>query len=354
MPAPTLQSMAARSCVRSLPSITDIAETPYELIRPVLKKIQNPQQLHEIEKNSPHIADADAELWRAFIARDIPEWESKIIEPKNPRSWWKVYRKLIREEEAKKEEQEAKLAAAMSGLSKEREANRAQFVGKVIPQHGSNRGKAFIDGVPNPNASSWGIVRGPPTLQNAKRGKDALAAIRKQSSQAAKSRDLTSRTVQFGRDMPAGGKSQVQSAPEWMVREQRRPAPVARVVAPAVGTAGGGRGDVPKVFAPRKAPTVTDRALDNAIRNTNAEREARLRALTGAKPKVAGAGVPPVTSAQPSANAVSQPPPRAVPRPTAVSPERVASPNPAAAALLAKKRPASNAAMFMPAKKVKR
>ncbi|KAI6812116.1 hypothetical protein KC332_g11808 [Hortaea werneckii] len=245
MPAPTLTSIAQRACVRALPNITDVSDIPYELLRPVLKKIINPAHLREIEQNSPHIGDADAELWRAFIARDIPNWREKMLEPKNPRSWGKVYRKLIREEERAKEEQEAQLAAAMSGIKQEKDANRAQYVQKVIPQ-GSSRGKAFIDGQPNPAASTgWGGIR-VPSLKNAKRGPDALAAIRKQSSQAAKDKGIYKRQDTFNHRMgPTNGRSQIKAAPDWMIREKTKPAPGPTAVparAEAQGREGGTAG----------------------------------------------------------------------------------------------------------------
>ncbi|GAB1740343.1 hypothetical protein NU219Hw_g5451t1 [Hortaea werneckii] len=366
MPAPTLTSIAQRACVRALPNITDVSDIPYDLLRPVLKKIINPSHLREIEQNSPHIGDADAELWRAFIARDIPNWQGKIIEPKNPRSWWKVHRKLLREEERAKEEQEARLAAAMSGIKQEKDANRAQYVQKVIPQ-GSSRGKAFIDGQPNPAGSTgWGGGIRTPSLKNAKRGPDALAAIRKQSSQAAKDKGIYKRQETFNRSMgPPNGRSQIKAAPEWMIREKTKPAPGPAVPArpEALGRVGQGQG----VFTGRREPTARDRALDQAVRSSNAEREARLRALTGgAKPGGGGgggggAGSPPsvarnVTTANSAPRGASG---------SAGNDVEVSRPNPAVAqnnkpvnavpaAGIVRKRPAAGASPFMPAKKVKR
>ncbi|KAK3114439.1 hypothetical protein LTR53_007251 [Teratosphaeriaceae sp. CCFEE 6253] len=139
--------MAIRASIRNITSITDVSDMPYGICRPILRKINNPDQLHEIEINSPQIADSDAELWRAFIARDIPNWQDKIVEPKNPRSWWKVYRKLTRDETKAKGEQEEKLRAAMSGLTKKREENKATYVERVLPMKA--REKAFVDGVRN-------------------------------------------------------------------------------------------------------------------------------------------------------------------------------------------------------------
>lgn len=362
MPAPTLLSLATRSCIRNLPGILDVADTPYDLIRTVLKKIQNPQHLHEIEKNSPHIADADAELWRTFIARDIPQWEDKILEPKNPRSWWKVYRKLIREEEQAKEEQEKILEEAMSGVKKAREEHRTQIVGKVIPQQGGARSRAaFVDGQPNPHAGSgWGgAAARTPALQNAKKGKDFIAAMRKQSVLAAKQIGVGGAGKGgFGREsMLLSGRQQIKSAPAWMVRDLRKPVPAAALVA-RTGSPASRRGGA-QVFAPRKGPTVAERAINEAVAQNKA-REARLRALTNPGAKGAIAAPLPAPTARPAASA--QPAPRAaravatdgdVSRLNIGAPQNRMS-SPAPAQTLVRKRPASTSSPFMPAKKVKR
>ena len=46
----------------------------------------------ELEKRCPQIAGEDIEIWRKFIKRDILNWEKKLQEPSNPKSWSKVYR----------------------------------------------------------------------------------------------------------------------------------------------------------------------------------------------------------------------------------------------------------------------
>jgi len=342
MPAASLVSMTQRACIRNLPGITDVADAPYEVIRPVLRKITNPQQLRDIEERSPHIADADAELWRAFIARDIPGWETKILTPKNPRSWWKVYKKLIREEGRAKEEQEEQLRLAMGGLEKKREVNQAKFVGKVI-QEPHSRGKAFVDGVPNPKANSWGIVR-EPALRNAKRGRDVLNAIRKQSSNAA-------RDNKFGLGGPArfavpSAKTQIQKAPEWMVRDQKKPAPI--VLTKPAGTGAPGKTSVAQVFAPKRGRTATDKAIDDAVRHQNAVREARLRALTDPKKN----SVEAQHAVRAQTHIASAPSTAQASRlGVAATQEVKLSPSPAPQVL--KKRAAPTASPFMPAKKRK-
>lgn len=363
MAPPSLLSMAQRSCIRNIAGLQDVGDVAYELIRPVLKRIDNPQQLRNIEIASPQIADADAELWRAFIARDIPNWEEKIMEPKNPRSWWKVYRKLIREERRAKEEQEEQLMATMMGLDKQKEANQAQIVHKVIPQPGGH--KAFADGVPNHNVNSWGQPK-QPSLQNAKRGKDILNAIRKQSSNAQQQRGFSQ--TQPAKAMLPGAKSQIARAPEGMVRDYKKPAPPA--MARQQGQGSGARGTPPpRVFVSRRVSTAQDRALKEAIREEQAKKEERLRALASRGAKASPAALPApnhrlasvreFSTAKPSAPTAGSPSPPSVANsvsPTskiaalAVAAEKTErlSPSPAPSA---KKRAAPAPSIFMPTKK---
>ena len=45
-----------------------------------------------LEKNSPQIYGEDGEIWRELIKRDVPDWETKADELKNPKDWYTVYR----------------------------------------------------------------------------------------------------------------------------------------------------------------------------------------------------------------------------------------------------------------------
>jgi elongin-A len=83
-------------------------------------KVQNPDQLEEIENNSPQIRGEDAELWKAFIKRDINGWQEMGWVPKNPESWSKVYRKYQRWDQKRIEEGKAKLLAAMTAIKQEK------------------------------------------------------------------------------------------------------------------------------------------------------------------------------------------------------------------------------------------
>lgn len=108
--------------------ITDVGDFEYWKIRPVLLRLESPAQLHEIETNSPQICGEDAELWRAFVARDFPNWEKKNYVPKNPYKWYRVYLKYKKEQQIEIAKDEEILRASMGQLKKAKETN----VSKVV------------------------------------------------------------------------------------------------------------------------------------------------------------------------------------------------------------------------------
>jgi elongin-A len=91
---------------------------------------------HQLEQASPQIIGKDAEIWLGFIKRDIPDWHLKPHEPKDPKNWWKVYRKL--KEDARKDStaEEAMLKAALANIKTEKEQNTTSLASsyREVPQ----------------------------------------------------------------------------------------------------------------------------------------------------------------------------------------------------------------------------
>ena len=96
----SLADMACRAAIRNVDTIWDIGDLPYCVAMPFLREIKNPDQLAEIEASAMQLPymDETARLWKAFIKRDIPGWQQKLVEPKDAKMWPNVYRKLKREE----------------------------------------------------------------------------------------------------------------------------------------------------------------------------------------------------------------------------------------------------------------
>lgn len=271
--ASSLLNMARRGCAKNIDGIIDIGEMPYDMVAPFIRKIQNPEQLRLLEANSPQLAGETIDLWKAFIKRDIQQWEQKLIPPKNPALWWKVYRKLKREDNAQKAVAEEALKAALSQKSQQKKANSTQIVHAVIPQVKTSRW-----GESRPTAS------GAQALRNTRTGTDALAVIRRQTANQQLARGITKSIPNHA----LGEKrSTVVRAPQSMLNEYAYAKSPVKPVAPrsAPPRLGYEQASRPVVFAPRMKPTHKDQALNAAIiaeRKDQARKEEKLRALTGA------------------------------------------------------------------------
>lgn len=115
--------------------LTDVGDFEYWKIRPVLSRITSPEQLHQIELASPQIRGEDAELWKSFIARDIPDWKRKNYVPKNPLKWYEVYMRYRKEQREEIERDKERLMQAMAGIMKEKETHVSKVVdAKHLPK----------------------------------------------------------------------------------------------------------------------------------------------------------------------------------------------------------------------------
>ncbi|KAL2045002.1 hypothetical protein N7G274_002777 [Stereocaulon virgatum] len=123
MPARSLHKMATQACIRNIRSILDVGEAPYELVRPLLLELQDPQQLRQLELVSPQIWGPDGEVWLQFIKRDVPNWDKKPHEPRDPKNWHKVYRKLCKDSRREVEDDAAALKAEMDRIKNEQAKN---------------------------------------------------------------------------------------------------------------------------------------------------------------------------------------------------------------------------------------
>ncbi|KAL9611672.1 MAG: hypothetical protein Q9167_003701 [Letrouitia subvulpina] len=125
MPVQSLKDL----CYRAL-DLTDVGEIPYQILRPALMKIENPQQLKLLESLSPQLVGADEEIWRGFIKRDIPKWQDKIYEPKNPKYWWKVYETLAANLKQELDDSAEQLKARMKDLKAQKDTRQSKIVNK--------------------------------------------------------------------------------------------------------------------------------------------------------------------------------------------------------------------------------
>ena len=374
MPVRSLFRMAITCAHNNIDMIDNLSDMPYEMAQHILKKVTNPHQLVEIQTNSPHLAEHTGELWKGFIRRDLPNLsrEDRMLEPKNPASWYKIYRRLMKSEKAREAAQEEELRRTLLAGKVQREEKKTMFVDKVLA-HAREEPVVFVDGQRNK-----GRTPGPPSLAKAKTGTDALAAIRNRSYQ-------NSKQIKMGRPWQANSVAnnptqltrQIGQAPVSMMREvnQRGTLEIApRALLPyqeaALREARKNNATI-KIHAPGSVRAAKTHALhqkqnEAAVRQAREINEEKLRRLTQTSNQAARAKkrdtnfefVPTVQAASP------EPPKQASPvlsntpaaaTPPVASPPKQASPQPAATPVIIKKRPAPGGSIFMkPTKKLKR
>ncbi|PBP19453.1 RNA polymerase II transcription factor SIII subunit A [Diplocarpon rosae] len=222
MPAPTLVDLCTKACVKNVRSLIDVGSFEYWQIRSVLQRVESPEQLHQIELNSPQLLGEDAELWQAFIARHIPNWQTKNYRPKNPTKWYEVYCKYKKEQKAEIARDEEILRTSMMGLQKARETNVSKIVDlKMLPKMPRDpRMMANNGGVPlkgkalfrkeGPSSLNW--TSGSKTKMTD--GKSVLTRARREAKEISQMGKLAKPTHKLAL-------GHVQKAPAGMVKEYK-------------------------------------------------------------------------------------------------------------------------------------
>ena len=281
MPIPSLAQLARRACIKNVNFITDVGDAEYDLIRPVLLRVQNPKQLYELEQNSPQIIGVDAEIWKQFCKRDVPNYEKNPQEPANPKSWYKCYQKLYRAGQNEIDADTAALKATMDEIKNNKAKNTAQQVElrgvkvpndlkKNIPIISLPKGSGVYRAMRHRGEYSHSpAVKGPPKVLS------TLAKIRKET--AAQSHFTAAKQLQRGITSTKGvrtpalpTKTTIVKAPRSFI-EAHQKAKIAEPLDPTIKPA--------PVFNPKKRRIehVETTDQDSSAREA---REKRLKALT--------------------------------------------------------------------------
>ena len=170
MPVASLFELARQRLIKNIDMLRDVGDLPYSFLQPVLRFVQSPDQLLELEANCPQLLGETGEIWLRFIKRDIPDWEKKPHEPRDPRNWSKVYRKLKKDAELEKEADKEALKQQMQALQKDRAQNKTLIV-ETRFGYGAGASKMFT----GRTTSSWGQPSGAP----AKTGKAAFDKLKR-------------------------------------------------------------------------------------------------------------------------------------------------------------------------------
>lgn len=216
MPVPSLYELAKQRLIQNINMLTDIGDLPYSFLEPVLRHIQNPTQLQELEDNCPQIQGETKAIWKKFIIRDVPEWQSKPHTPRDDKNWGKVYRKLRRDAEQEKLDQENNLKQKLKAIQAGREVNKTVIMttnksyGRTGGGHWSTGGRDFGRSAP-------------PT----KTGKVAMDKLKRGMFDRNQAR---TKAVQTPQHQLAMRKSMVSAIPERLVRMAQQEAPKTSVL----------------------------------------------------------------------------------------------------------------------------
>lgn len=284
MPPSSLFRMASRACIKNIRSITDVGDAPYQIVRSVLLRLENPQQLRKIELASPQICGQDGEIWLEFIKRDVPNWDKKPYEPENPKKWYKAYKKLVMDSQEEVENDAAELKATLDRIKQDQSLHKAQQVelrGVKVPEGMKSNGPVislstmprFYDKGTNP----------PPGERQRKKDGDAKVFV----SNKGKLDQFRKEAKAMGHFQKPAGRSGI-FAPKDM---KLRPAPMSRTItaAPRILIEEHQKAAAPSAFDPSaKPPTIFAPKRKRVEHNetsqpgipTYEEREKRLKAFT--------------------------------------------------------------------------
>lgn len=215
MAPPSLVDICIRKCIRHVSLIHDLGDLPLHLAKPILRKIDRADQLREVELNSPQFAEETPEVWKKLIARDFPLWHKKNYVPKNPRSWYRVYAKYKKENDAELAAAQDKLKSAFSALKADKDARTTGSIdtkdlprlpkdGRAIGGRGPGRGL--------PDHLTWGGG----SRTKLTDGQSFLKKARREAREIAYRRQLATPSGKL--KVPEG---QIKKAPEAMVQQYR-------------------------------------------------------------------------------------------------------------------------------------
>jgi elongin-A len=245
MPALSLFELARQRLIKNIDLLNDIGDIPFTFLEPVLRHIQNPDQLQELEENCTQIQGETGEIWMKYIKRDIPDWDKKPHQPRDPRNWNKVYRKLKKDAEKEKNDQEDALKQQMRALQQNRAQNKTLIVDSRVG-YGARSSRVFGLG----SSSGWGGSGAPrPT------GKVAMDKLKRGMFDSKRDRP---RAAMMPTHLLAQRQSLVRAAPARMVRMAENEAPRNMVISRQAAASVAQRKDaLPEL----KQPVITHKPL---------------------------------------------------------------------------------------------
>ncbi|KAI1338627.1 RNA polymerase II transcription factor SIII subunit A-domain-containing protein [Xylariaceae sp. FL0016] len=116
-------------CQKNVRDIFDVGGAPWSIVSGIIEKVDNPEQLREIQRNSPHLETHTGHIWRRFIERDFRRLDKTHgWQPSNEASWHKIYAKYKKADEQAKKDATDRLVSAMQGIQEGKKSNASKVV----------------------------------------------------------------------------------------------------------------------------------------------------------------------------------------------------------------------------------
>jgi elongin-A len=241
MPVSTLYELARQRLIKNIDMLNDIGDIPFSFLEPVLRHIQNPAQLQELEENCTQIQGETGDIWLRYIKRDVPNWDQKPHQPRDPRNWSKVYKKLMKDAEKEKLDQENQLKQQMKALQADRDVNKTLIMNTRV---GYGARSSNITNFGSGGGRAWGQPAAP-----AKTGKVAMDKLKRGMFDRNQARTKATHTPQH---LLAMRKNTVAQVPERLVRMAQHEAPKTMALSKQAAASAAERAAAPKPPANRQ------------------------------------------------------------------------------------------------------
>lgn len=216
MPANSLYEMARQRLIKNIHLLDSVGDLPFHFVQPVLRFVQNPDQLQLLEENCEQLRGETGKIWLRFIKRDIPNWESRTYQPRDPKNWSKAYRKLKREAENEKLVQEEELKQQLKAV------DRTKTKTQIVDSRAALGAARMFSTHRSACNTSWGPATGAP----AKTGKVAFDKLKRGIFDHKRERP----TLQsMSADVLAQRRTKLKQAPAHMVRMAANEGPQRRI-----------------------------------------------------------------------------------------------------------------------------
>lgn len=223
MPVKSLMTMALSACMKHSRDIDSFGDLiAYDLIRPILLKIDNAHQLRQIELNSPQLEGEMGEIWLKLIEKEFPmEVKATAYKPSDPKKWYKVWERYKKDHDRALQESEAKLKMALNGLRQAKENNMSSIADKkldkkLLPRTARKAPWGSSSwGQRDPHASTFSFGRGTRTKTNT--GASVMRKVRREVKEIANIHGSLSRVTKGSAALTRPAR-----APASMVNDVRR------------------------------------------------------------------------------------------------------------------------------------